>query len=167
MTLRVWLRPYVEFCYLSHGYRFFNEPGPSHILRYELEYDDGRPNVTGKLPDREVHWPRLFYHRHFMLAEHLNTMLMAVPPEPPAEIERHSDEYRAWREARDHARRLADAYVHSYAQHLCWRHDAPRVSLEGLARRLPTRDDIVRRHKRLDDPEFIERPVQLGTFSRE
>ena len=167
MALRVWLRPYVEFCYLSHGYRFFNEPGPSHMLRYELEYDDGRPKITATLPDRNVHRPRLFYHRHFMLAEHLNQLLMAVPPEPPSDVKPDTEAYRAWREVRDYNRRIADAYVRSYAQHLCWRHDAGRVTLIGLERRLPTRDDIVRRHKRLDDPDFLERPVPLGTFSKE
>jgi hypothetical protein len=167
IRLRLWLRPYVEFCYLSHGYRFFNEPGPSHMVRFELEYEDGRPKTTGTFPDRNVHKPRLFYHRHFMLAEHLNQMMSAVPAEPPPDVKPDSGAYEQWRFARDANRRLSDTFVHSYAQHLCWQYDAARVTLTGLERRLPTRDDIVRRQKRLDDPEFMERPFPLGTFSRE
>ena len=35
-------RPYLEAAYLDHGYAFFApDPGPSHLVRYELEFDDG------------------------------------------------------------------------------------------------------------------------------
>src|ERR1700678_205463 len=36
------LQPYVEGLGLNNGYRFFApEPGPSHLIRYELEFADG------------------------------------------------------------------------------------------------------------------------------
>ncbi|QGJ69553.1 Hypothetical protein PBC10988_12350 [Planctomycetales bacterium 10988] len=62
-------QPYLECFYLTNGYRFFApNPGPSHLLHWELTKADGSQE-TGFLPDKEKHWPRLFYHRHFMLSE--------------------------------------------------------------------------------------------------
>ncbi len=63
------LRPYSESLFLLHGYRFFApEPGPSHIVRYEISLPSGEL-LTGQFPDRDEHWPRLIYHRWFMLSE--------------------------------------------------------------------------------------------------
>ena len=63
------LQPYLDIAYLNHGYGFFApDPGPSHLIRYTVEWSDGR-TIHGQLPDRNRHWPRLLYHRHFMLAE--------------------------------------------------------------------------------------------------
>lgn len=65
-------RPYLQATYLTHGYRFFApNPGPSHIVRYEVIKADGT-QVNGKFPDREDFWPRQLYHRWFMLSETLN-----------------------------------------------------------------------------------------------
>ena len=63
-------RPYLELLYLNHGYKFFApDPGrSSRLIRYELELPDGT-TVEGIFPDRERYWPRLRYHRHFMLSE--------------------------------------------------------------------------------------------------
>ncbi len=77
--LLVVVRPYVEAAYLWHGYAFFApNPGPSHLVRYRLTFDDGRPPVVAMFPNRDRHWPRLLYHRHFMLAEQLHADF--VPP---------------------------------------------------------------------------------------
>lgn len=70
---RPWLhkifQPYLDIAYLNHGYGFFApDPGPSHLVRYTIEHQDGR-REEGVFPDRHAHWPRLRYHRHFMLAE--------------------------------------------------------------------------------------------------
>ena len=68
------LRPYMDVMGLANGYRFFApEPGPSHLVRYELTRADGS-QVTGTFPDRQVHRPRLLYHRYFMLSEFINTL---------------------------------------------------------------------------------------------
>ena len=67
-----WLlvRPYLELLYLNHGYHFFApEPAESTLVAYAAERPDGAV-VTGRFPDREIA-PRLLYHRHFMLSEHL------------------------------------------------------------------------------------------------
>ena len=59
-------RPYLLTLYLTHGYRFFApEPGPSHIVRYEVIKSDGEI-INGQFPDRDEFWPRQLYHRWFM-----------------------------------------------------------------------------------------------------
>ena len=59
--------PVHQALFLGHGYRFFGpDPGPSHILEYRIESADGE-EINDKFPDRDQHWPRLLYHRWFML----------------------------------------------------------------------------------------------------
>jgi hypothetical protein len=67
-----WLfRPYLQMMYLNHGYKYFApEPGPSTLLAYTLEFEDGQ-TIQQTIPNRDIH-PRLLYHRHFMLTEFLN-----------------------------------------------------------------------------------------------
>ena len=61
--------PVHQALYLNHGYRFFApDPGPSHVLVYEIETADGK-KIKGHFPDRENTSPRLLYHRWFMLSE--------------------------------------------------------------------------------------------------
>src|SRR5262245_17182595 len=63
--------PYLQLMFLNHGYKYFApEPGPSTLLAYTLEFDDGRA-IQETIPNRSIH-PRLLYHRHFMLSEFLN-----------------------------------------------------------------------------------------------
>src|SRR5437867_3482165 len=64
-------RPYLQLMYLNHGYKYFApEPGPSTLLAYTLEFEDGSTRQE-TIPNRNIH-PRLLYHRHFMLSEFLN-----------------------------------------------------------------------------------------------
>ena len=115
------LQPYIQFAYLNHGYAFFApNPGPSHLVRWRLEFDDGRPPVEHTFPDLDRHWPRLLYHRHFMLAEQLHADF--VPPQPP-----DTDDARqlaAWRRRRA----VYDAKWRSYENQLRIRYSADRVT---------------------------------------
>lgn len=78
------VRPYMQTLFLDHGYAFFApNPGPLHLIRYRIDYDDGRETITGTLPDLKVHRPRLLYHRHFMLTESLEAAYRP-PLKPPA-----------------------------------------------------------------------------------
>ena len=85
-------RPYLIASFLDHGYRFFApNPGPSHLIRYEIDMPNGSV-VQGRFPDRNQHWPRLLYHRHFMLSETVygihNEILDEVPEGlPPDRVE--------------------------------------------------------------------------------
>ncbi len=79
--VRLFIEPYTRFMYVSHGYAFFApDPGPAHLIHYEVRFADGRKE-SGKLPDLDKHWPRLLYHRHFMIAEAYHNSY-ASPDEP-------------------------------------------------------------------------------------
>ncbi len=121
---------YVDAAFLNHGYAFFApDPGPSHLVRYRLEFDDGRPPVEQTFPDISRHWPRLLYHRHFMLAEQLHSDF--VPPEPPPGLD--PEQLRNWQRGRDR-------YVakwESYKNHLTAKYGAARVELVRIEHLLP------------------------------
>jgi hypothetical protein len=138
------LRPYVDALYLNNGYRFFApEPGPSHLIRYELKLADGR-EVKGQFPDHKVNRPRLLYHRYFMLSEFANTLNIENGP-PEAEV-------------------VFKLYVRSYARHLAIKYDAKQVKLTLVRHLLPGIDAVRRGEMKLDDPRLYEE-LPLGTFS--
>lgn len=75
-------RPYLDAAFLNHGYHFFApEPGPSHLIRYELTFSDGRVE-GGVFPDFTRQTPRLNYHRHFMLSEFANRLAVNDAQQP-------------------------------------------------------------------------------------
>jgi len=126
-------RPYLQALYLNHGYHYFApEPGPSTLLAFAAERDDGTV-IRGRIPDPAIR-PRLLYHRHFMLSEH---MALAPPG-------------------------LQRRWYGSYAAHLGHKYGATRVSLARQTHLLPTRE-MVRKGVRLDDPaSYTEQP--LGVY---
>jgi hypothetical protein len=126
------VHPYLSACYLNHGYRFFcPEPGPGHLIRYQLE----GPDESGKFPDKQTEWPRLFYHRHFMLSEKLANMF--VPEHVP-------------QPERTEAMKPFEAVAQSYADHLLEVSGAHRVTLELVSHELPSPDDMTN-DRPLDD----------------
>ena len=144
------VRPYLIAIHQFHGYRFFApQPGPSHLVRYELILSDGS-KVQGRFPDHAQHRPRLLYHRHFMLSEHLNNFFIPHDPTnpPPAE-----------------ALALFDAYARSYAQHLMHSYGAELVTLELVAHNIPDPEMIID-GMTLDDERSYE-TLYTGTFTRE
>jgi hypothetical protein len=158
---RAILRPYIEAADLNHGYRFFNIPGPSHRVRYRVEFADGRSPVDGIFPDLQVHQPRLRYHRHFMLTESLESMA-TVSPVPPPGTKPGDEMYEEWRKAREELNRTADEYAASYAKHLLTEYSGQRVTLWGLERGLPSMEDV-RAGTKLDDVRF-QYQVELGVW---
>lgn len=140
---RAWLlfRPYLEAMNLNHGNHFFApEPGPSHLVRYELRFEDGRVE-QGLFPNLEQQ-PRLRYHRHFMLSEFLNNLAID-----------------------DSRRDLFDAVTRSYADHLRHEYQAAEVTLTLRRHYVPSPQHVLS-GKRLNDVSlFAERP--LGTHGSE
>ena len=66
--------------FLNHGYHFFApEPAPSTLISFEAERADGT-KVAGHFPSRKS-IPRLLYHRHFMLTEHLHAAELRDAPD--------------------------------------------------------------------------------------
>jgi hypothetical protein len=142
MTFGRALQPYLDALSLSNGYRFFApEPGPSHLVRYELTMEDGSTK-TGAFPDREVHRPRLLYHRYFMMSEFLNTLSNPAIP-----------------------RDRVDAYCRGYAAELARQHDAKTVKLY-LQRHYVPRMNEVREGRKLTDKVLYEDNL-LGVFERD
>lgn len=82
----VWQRPvvtrglhgffhhYLNLLYLNHGYEFFApDPAGTHVIDYQVTKADGGV-AKGRFPSLDEQWPRLFYHRHMMLAEQTELM---------------------------------------------------------------------------------------------
>ena len=49
------------------------DPAGTHLISYRVTKPDGTA-VEGSFPDLDAQWPRLFYHRHMMLAEQTQVM---------------------------------------------------------------------------------------------
>jgi len=153
LALRDVFRPYLEAAWLDHAYKFFApDPGPSHLVRYDVELADGN-HVLGQFPDRTTQQPRLRYHRHFMLSE----WIAAFPPSPDDERPL------TWEELPLSPQQ--SAYVRSYALHLLALHSGRKVTLYLVEHDLPA-PQAVEQGLRLDDPSLY-RERKLGEFTPE
>ncbi len=134
-------RPYLDSLYLNHGFHFFApDPGPSHLIRFELDFADGQ-HSEGVFPNPHEQSPRLLYHRHFMLSEEANRLAV--------------DDSRA---------ESLKALTQSFADHLLATHDASKVRLFLRRHFIPTPEQVSGGMS-LDAPElYAERP--LGEFER-
>ena len=76
---------YSQFLHMNRGYAFFapNPPVASSLIQAAIVSPNGTVTET-MYPDRQQQWPRLLYHRHFMLTEFLNRVYF--PPGPPDEL---------------------------------------------------------------------------------
>jgi hypothetical protein len=146
-------RAYIAAVDLNHGYRFFApNPGPSHIFRYRLTFDDGSTQEA-HFPNRGEHWPRLIYHRYFMLSENLNVLRPNVR-EPAEQTREHME-----------AMQRFAALARSYASHLLRSHAAEQIDWEFVRHYQPSPAEI-REGRSLDDDEFYE-TLERGTLVRE
>lgn len=128
--------PYLHFLYLDHGFHYFApDPGASTLVEYTLEFEDGNIR-TRRFPNRTI-WPRLLYHRHFMLSEFLGN----CPPEARPMIER------------------------SFARNLCRESGAVRVSLTMITHETPTSDEVKKGMTLSDESLFKRTP--LGKYTVE
>jgi hypothetical protein len=137
-TIAGWFRPYLEAAFLNHGYKFFApDPGPTHLVRYELELADGTKQ-GGVFPNLLKQRPRLLYHRHMMLSERLQGPQQAYWIGP---------------------------FTRSYAQHLLEEHQARSVTLYLVTHALPSPAQVQAGMK-LDDPSLY-REQQLIVLKRD
>jgi hypothetical protein len=143
-------RAYIAAVDLNHGYRFFApNPGPSHIFRYRLMFEDGS-TAEGYFPNRNEHWPRLLYHRYFMLSENLNAVrMLTLSP----------DEDEAAGEARFRA------LGNSYAGQILRARGAERIDWELVRHYQATPEDVLAGRSLLN--VTLYEPVGSGTISRE
>ena len=184
------VRAYSQFAYLDHGYAFFApEPGPSHLIRATIRPRDEAGDTLGDVngdatseangdtpgvqqrhyPDRADQWPRLLYHRHFMLAEFLNDVYHP-PGEPPQEIASDPLAVREWIGSRQRYERVRDSIL----RRLESRHPNSVVEIERIEHRQPGlpefRDGVA-----LDSPDLysvlpdlpLTPPTEVRPLSRE
>jgi hypothetical protein len=147
---------YLNVAYLDHGYRFFApSPGPSHLVRYDLEMPSGE-HQTGTFPNLKEQWPRLIYHRHFMLSEKFfNWAAPELPADAPAEIRQR------WQTDRD----VFLSIARSYAQHLMNVNDAQKVKLELVQHNLASPQEVLAGRKLADLKSY--EVMWTGTFERD
>jgi hypothetical protein len=61
---------YLDALFMNQGHSFFApDVGPGHLIRYQLYGHNNQEIERGEFPSRKQHWPRLLYHRYFMLAD--------------------------------------------------------------------------------------------------
>jgi hypothetical protein len=131
---------YLDALYLNQGHSFFApDVGPGHLIRYELYDQGGRVIEQSELPSRKEHWPRLRYHRHFMLADQAGI---------PSDNKQYHDYWQR-------------QYLESYARHLL------RVNEEAATARVvrlahwPIPRSFALQGRKLTDPEGYETLLEV------
>ena len=181
--------PVHQALFLGHGYRFFApDPGPSHLVEFEITKEDGSV-IKGRFPDREDSdhsFPRLQYHRWFMLSEtiwseHSMTPIEADFRAQQKRLENLATEKQiaghhkiASRIRRDivvqkkdyeNARKRIDDLVEAVAMNLLDIHNGKKIKLFVREREIPFPFEVQEGAK-LDDERFLkpERPPLIGEF---
>jgi hypothetical protein len=156
------ISPYLHLAYLNHGYRFFApDPGPSHVLRYELVQSD-HSVIHGRIPDPDHHWPRLLYHRHFMITETLFNRLNGVQ-EIPADVQLPNAQRAMIEGENRRIRQSVQTLLEGLARQLLRQHGGERVKLYLVEHAIPFPQDV-QQGKRLDAPDLYTDLADLGEF---
>ncbi|MCA8998935.1 MAG: hypothetical protein KDA80_18190 [Planctomycetaceae bacterium] len=126
--------PYLQLVNMNQGNHFFApDPGSSTLIKYEANLKDGR-KITGQIPDKNVQFPRLLYHRHFMLTEQFGRM-------------------------GDYEPRSRALMASAFARQICQEHDAVSVDLTQVTHFLPD-TQWIRAGYSLEEPElYLEQKV--------
>lgn len=131
----VYVGPYLQFLYMNQGHHFFApDPGSSTLVRYTVEKADGT-TMEGRIPNRQI-FPRLLYHRHFMLTESIATY--------------------------EEDQRIYPLLVRALARELCRENHGTAITMSRVTHLLPTKEWI-RAGERIDDPSLYEEQP-LGRF---
>jgi len=86
---RTWMQRYLDALYLNHGYHFFApDPGDGHLIHFQVMDERGSVIKEGEFPNLKDQWPRLRYHRYFMLADQCQ-----LPAPSEAEERRWTETY--------------------------------------------------------------------------
>lgn len=168
--------PYLRAGILGHGYRFFApNPGPSHLVRYEVTMPDGRVE-NHRFPDTAEQWPRLYYHRHFMVAEQVNQLVQLPSSEAfAAEIQERQKLIEELKQsgnrdlgkrleeglfidqsAYERQRRMRDGLLEGLAKYFLRFHSGEAIRIYSVRHPIPAPDEVATGY-RLDDPDsYIE-----------
>lgn len=184
------VRPLHRALFLGHGYRFFApDPGPSHLVEFEIAKDDGSV-FSGRFPDRDDDdhaFPRLQYHRWFMLSETIWSEHSTTPIEADflarqqrleklaiqKKIAGHHDIAKRLRadivnQKRNYemTRKRIDELVRSVARNLLQMHGGTKIRLYVREREIPFPIEVEEGAK-LNDSRYLkpERPPLIGEFT--
>jgi len=182
-SMRRYLAPYVDWMYLDHGYFFFApNPGPSHLVA--IQKKKLQPLTTSRLssdafvfPDRKEQWPRLLYHRYFMLSEFYNntfapTDLLEPEKSDPIVVERWKMDRRFYETLQRSISGSARHWLPDARSGLPDLQEPQEFELLRLERPLPAPEEILKGIRRLGDsrdlivlpegPESLVGPEQVG-----
>lgn len=176
--------------FLGHGYRFFGpDPGPSHLVEFEITKSDGT-TIRGKFPDREdlsTSFPRLQYHRWFMLSETIWTEHSMTPIESDfqaqqARLEQLATEKKIaghhqivsriradmaeQKRSYENARKRIDELVRAVARNLLEIHGGEQIQLFVREREIPFPFEV-EEGAELDDQRYLkpDLPPVIGQFT--
>jgi hypothetical protein len=157
---------YGQFLHMDRGYAFFApNPGPSHLIQAAITGPDGA--ITERIyPDLDDQWPRLLYHRHFMLSEFLNEFY--YPPLPPIEMfESDAEDAENWRRRRARYEFIRQSMV----EHLKSVNAGREVALRRIEHGLPGLQDYREEPIELNDPRLysvlLDRPIMTEELNPE
>lgn len=172
--------------FLGHGYRFFGpDPGPGHLVVYRVTDQSGNP-IEGQFPDRDTIWPRLMYHRWFMLSETVFQEHAMAPDEnslrdTDAELDQQIQALRFHGRAGlsqrlerertklkrqyENTRRRIDELVEAIAGHLLNANDGRQIELFVQERNVPFPIQVLTGDK-LSDEKFLSPLTKIGEFRR-
>ena len=165
---------YGQLLYLDRGYAFFApDPGPSHLMAVgfstapESGSDESTDVEVKRVPSLDDQWPRLLYHRHFMLAEFLNDAYQPALPRETASLvgpDLSAEELRVWRLGRERY----EAILNSMTHHIESRNPDKVVKIDRLEHVIPDFVGFATRQIALnDDSTYIlleDIPITLETL---
>ncbi|MCI0332663.1 MAG: hypothetical protein L0228_05515 [Planctomycetes bacterium] len=123
---------YLDALYMNQGHSFFApEVGPGHLIRYELFDQSGQVMEKGEFPKDE--WPRLRYHRHFMLADQ-------------ADMPGSEESSKYWQRR----------YLEAYARQLLRTNEIAQTALVRRIAHWPLPRELALQQRTLTDPEGYE-----------
>lgn len=134
-----WVRWYSDPLYLNHGYHFFGPDPPmggTHV-RWQVFGQDGQAKAEGEFPNLDQQWPRLWYHRHMMLADQMSGV--SVYPE---------------------GRQNEELMLRAYARHLLRKHEGAEARVESLWHRSLHPADV-KAGVDTEDPQLYERGISV------
>jgi hypothetical protein len=130
---------YLDALYLNHGYSFFApEPPEGHLIHFQVLDERGGVVKEGQFPSKTDQWPRLRYHRYFMLAE------QCIVPAP----------------TESESKRWEQEFLKCYARELLREYGGQSAVVERIVHYPLHRDDALR-NMQLDDPRTFKSEMKV------
>ncbi len=149
------MKPYSQWLYMNHGYFFFApNPGPGHLIQCSsnpistTEATIENPNNSFRLPNRDEHWPRLLYHRYFMLSEFYSSRF--APAQVSEELKKDVEFMQRWASDKE----LYDQIQSSIVSSLKHSRNKENIELRRVERLLPDSQQVLRDGWVLNDPRL-------------